>query len=242
MKRVLLLTCIFIIAILSACSANVLKADSSPEVSANITSQAPTSRSPAPGVSPEATTTVAEIISDVTFVNAKDYLSGICVELKYATEDNFTSTVLYDFTDAYLRYGTVKKLMLVQDELAAQGYSLKIWDAFRPISMQFKLWEICPDPAYVADPNKGYSSHSKGNTVDVTLVNADGSEVQMPSAFDDFSALADRDYSDVSADAAVNAKILEDAMKNNGFSAYEKEWWHFSDSDSYAVEKTFCPS
>ena len=173
--------------------------------------------------------------ADDELVRVLDYIPSVYVELKYATEDNFTGTVVYDFADAYLRYGTVRKLTGVQAELLAQGYSLKIWDAYRPVGAQFKLWEICPDPVYVANPNNGYSSHSRGNTVDVTLVLADGTEIEMPTGFDDFSALADRDYSDVPAGAAENALILENLMKDYGFNCYSGEWWHYSDSSSYPV-------
>ena len=63
---------------------------------------------------------------------------------------------------------------------------------------QFKLWEICPNPIYVANPNKGFSKHSRGNTVDITIVSLSGEKVEMPSGFDDFTKKADRDYSDVS--------------------------------------------
>lgn len=174
-------------------------------------------------------------ISDETLVTVTDYIPDIYVDLKYAGEDNFTGTVIYDFTQAQLRYGTVKKLMEVQQDLSQQGYSLKIWDAYRPVSAQFKLWEICPDPAYVANPTTGYSSHSRGSTLDVTLVMADGTEIEMPTGFDDFSAQADRDYSDVSETAAANARILESTMSEYGFVGYYAEWWHFSDSTEYPV-------
>lgn len=168
-------------------------------------------------------------------VRVKDYISTIYVDLKYATHDNFTGEIIYDFTDASLRYGTVKKLSGVQADLLEQGYSLKIWDAYRPTSAQFKLWEICPDATYVANPSTGISSHSRGNTIDVTLVRSDGSEVEMPTGFDDFSALADRDYSDISGEAAKNAMLLEQAMASHGFLCYTAEWWHYSDTDSYSV-------
>ena len=125
----------------------------------------------------------------------------------------------------------------VQAQLAQQGYSLKIWDAYRPVSAQFKLWNICPNPVYVSDPNKGFSKHSRGNTIDVTLVKADGSEIEMPSGFDDFTALADRDYSDVSKTARVNVRLLEDTMTAGGFKGYSGEWWHYSDSTDYPVIK-----
>lgn len=178
---------------------------------------------------------------DIDFVCVSDYIPSIYVELKYATADNFTGQVIYDFTAAYLRYGTVKKLVKVQDYLIKQGFSLKIWDAYRPVEAQFNLWEVCPDPQYVANPNKGYSSHSRGNTIDVTLVYLDGTEVLMPTGFDDFSKLADRDYSDNDAASADNALILETVMLNNGFTAYSGEWWHYSDTTSFLVEEAFTP-
>ena len=112
-----------------------------------------------------------------------------------------------------------------------------MWDAYRPIEAQLKLWEICPDPAYVSDPNKGYSGHCRGNTIDVTLVTADGKELEMPSGYDEFSALADRDYSDVSSAAAKNAELLESVMKKHGFKGYQAEWWHYTDTVSYRVVK-----
>ena len=117
-----------------------------------------------------------------------DYIPGIYQELMYTTDRNFTGQVIYDFSDAYLRYGTVKKLAAVSKDLAELGLSLKIWDGFRPVSAQFRLWEVCPDPAFVANPQKGHSSHSRGNTVDITLVGADGNELEMPTGFDGCSA------------------------------------------------------
>ncbi len=175
------------------------------------------------------------------FVLVSDYAPGVRADLKYAGEDNFTGQTIYGFTKAYLRYGTAQKLSSAQEALAAEGYSLLVWDAFRPVEAQFRLWEVCPDPVYVANPEKGYSSHSRGNTVDVTLTLADGSPVEMPTGFDDFSSLADRDYSDVPETAAANARLLEDVMTEHGFKPYAGEWWHFSDTDSYPVEEDFVP-
>ena len=178
---------------------------------------------------------------DRILVVVSDYLPEIPVDLKYATADNFTGQVIYDFTEVYLRYGTVAKLAAVQKDLSELGLSLKIWDAFRPVSAQYTLWEVCPDTRYVADPRKGFSNHSRGNTVDVTLVDGTGKEVVMPSEFDDFSGKADRDYSDCPTDAANNAMILQLLMEKHGFSGYQDEWWHFVDTDEYPVEKTFQP-
>lgn len=176
------------------------------------------------------------------FVRVLDYIPSARQELMYATNHNFTGQVIYDFSDAYLRYGTVKKLEAVCADLSELGLSLKIWDGFRPVSAQFKLWEVCPDPAFVANPETGFSSHSRGSTVDVTLVDETGTELEMPTGFDDFSAKADRDYSDCTETAAAHAQLLEILMEKHGFKGYSGEWWHFSDTDEYPVEQSFIPS
>lgn len=206
-----------------------LPGDSTPEAPA---SENPAPEDPAPE---EPSPTVPPEVPDETLVELSEYIPSILVELKYATEDNFTGQIIYDFENARLRYGTVKKLAEVQEELSELGLGLKIWDAYRPTAAQFALWEVCPDARYVANPINGFSSHSRGNTVDLTLVTADGEEVEMPSGFDDFSALADRDYSDVSETASANARLLEDVMTAHGFKPYSAEWWHYSDEESYPV-------
>lgn len=171
---------------------------------------------------------------DDEYVLVNKYIPDIYVELMYATDNNFTGVRIYDFTDAYLRYGTVKKLANVQKELKEQGYSLKIWDAYRPFEAQQKLWEVYPDPNYVANPANGMKKHNLGGTVDITMVAADGSIIPMPTEFDDFSLKADRNYSDIDNEEAVNnVMILQNAMENNGFTGYQGEWWDYSDTVEY---------
>ena len=171
---------------------------------------------------------------DDEYVLVNKYIPDIYVELMYATDNNFTGVRIYGFTDAYLRYGTVKKLANVQKELKEQGYSLKIWDAYRPFEAQQKLWEVYPDPNYVANPSNGMKKHNLGGTVDITMVAADGSIIPMPTEFDDFSLKADRNYSDIDNEEAVNnVMILQNAMENNGFTGYQGEWWDYSDTVEY---------
>lgn len=223
-------------------------ASSTPEPSL----EAPADPLPAPAASgdgaeaePEEGSEPAEVTESIPapedFVRVADWIPDIYTDLRYAADNNFTGQAIYDFSGAYLRYGTVQKLAAAQETVAESGCSLLIWDAFRPASAQFRLWEICPDPAYVANPEKGFSSHSRGNTVDVTLVTTDGQPVDMPTDFDDFTALADRDYSDVGDTAAANARLLESAMTAAGFRPYSAEWWHYSDTQSYPVDEQFIP-
>lgn len=175
-------------------------------------------------------------------VRVRDYIPGIREELAYATEGNFTGQQIYDFYNAYLRYGTVKKLAAVSAELEEQGLGILIWDGFRPVSAQVALWDICPDPKYVSHPVTGTRAHCRGNAVDLTLVDLEtGEKLEMPTGFDDFSALADRNYGDCTETAAENARLLETVMKKHGFKPYSAEWWHYTDTQSYPVEEAFQP-
>lgn len=178
---------------------------------------------------------------DDAFVRVLDYLPTAKQLLAYATENNFTGQVIYDFSDAFLRYGTVKKLAMAAAELEQLGYRLMIWDGFRPLTAQQALWEACPDPNYVSDPETGASSHCRGNTVDLTLVDMEGKPLEMPTDFDDFTAKADRDYDDCTEEAAANAALLEQVMETHGFTGYSKEWWHFTDTQDYPVAEDFLP-
>ncbi|HOV69812.1 MAG TPA: M15 family metallopeptidase, partial [Clostridia bacterium] len=141
---------------------------------------------------------------------------------------------------------TAEKILLVQKDLLKQGYSLKIWDAYRPESAQDVLKKYAkengiPD-VYFADDSK----HSKGTAVDVTLVNAEsGMPIEMPSDFDDFTGKGNRG-SKMSAEAAANLKILTDTMKKYGFRCINIEWWHYDlpntlsyPSFDYDLAKTF---
>lgn len=190
-------------------------------------------------VLPEATTLTPR---DEELVRVVDYIPDILTDLKYATANNFTGQVIYDFQDVFLRYGTVKKLKAAQEAFGEAGLRLKIWDGFRPVSAQFKLWEACPDSNFVANPSTGFSNHSRGNAVDVTLVDENGLELEMPTEFDNFSAKADRDYSDCTDIQRGNAMLLQDTMEHNGFNGYFGEWWHFNDTDRYEPEESFDPA
>ena len=179
---------------------------------------------------------------DGDFVRIADYVPDARVELPYATQDNFTGTQIYEFTDAYLRYGTLKKLAQAAARLREMGYGLLIWDGYRPVYAQQKLWDVCPDPNYVSKPGTGTQAHCRGIAVDLTLYDLETGELlEMPSGFDEFSALGDRDYSDCTAAARANAQLLQDVMESCGFKPYSGEWWHFSDTDMFDIEYEFDP-
>jgi len=197
------------------------------------------------GTEPEATQPPMPIPEpdDSDFVRIADYISDAKIELPYATVNNFTGYRIYDFDDAYLRYGSVKKLQKVSAALREYGIGLIIWDAFRPVAAQAALWEVCPDPTYVSNPKTGRRTHCRGNTVDISVYDLEsGEELKVPTGFDNFTVYADRDYSDCAPDAAANARLLEQLMKENGFKPYFGEWWHFEDETDYPVEESFYPT
>lgn len=176
-------------------------------------------------------TKVTPKVSPLDMVNLAEFIPEIQIDLRYATPNNFTGAIIYEDDIAYLRRGTAEKLKAAQAEFVTHGYTIKVWDAYRPPAAQFKLWEKVPDARFVINPHKGYSYHSRGVAVDVTLVDEKGREVIMPTGFDDFTARANRDYSDLDQETAANARFLEEIMVKHGFSSIYYEWWHFIDSD-----------
>jgi D-alanyl-D-alanine dipeptidase len=164
-------------------------------------------------------------------VDVQKAIPGIVLDIRYATTNNFTGQQLYPFSKCYLRRAAATKLRAAQAELAAMGYGLKIFDGYRPLSVQWKMWEIYPHPGYVADPRKG-SRHNRGAAVDVTLIRlADGAELLMPTPYDDFTEKAHRDFMDLPAEAIRNRELLEQVLTKHGFVGLKTEWWHFDDKD-----------
>jgi D-alanyl-D-alanine dipeptidase len=164
----------------------------------------------------------------VDMIDIKEMNPRIIVDLKYATENNFTKRRLYDLNRCFLRKSTAVKLQTVQRELEGMDLGLKAWDCYRPLSVQMALWEITPDERYVADPRKG-SRHNRGSAVDVTLVDSKGNELQMPTAFDDFTPRAHHDYMNLPEGAIRNRVLLKRVMEKAGFSPLPEEWWHYDD-------------
>lgn len=164
------------------------------------------------------------------FLNVLTIDPNIIIDLRYATTNNFTHQKIYDFTTAIARTNTVKKLGLAAKLLEQQGYRLKIWDAYRPVAAQAKLFEVYPDPNFVLPPNPNVS-HQKGVTFDLTLTDLDGNELEMQSAFDEFNETASRSYKGRTPLQQKHYDILNDAMTSAGFIGYPEEWWDYRDAD-----------
>jgi len=154
----------------------------------------------------------------------------IILDLRYATENNFTHHKLYPVARCLLRREPAESLSAVQKELQTRGLGLKIFDGYRPLSIQKKLWEAVPDDRYVANPAKG-SRHNRGAAVDLTLVDSLGNELAMPTPFDNFTEKAHCNYKKLPRKVLRNRALLQQVMERHGFWRMETEWWHFDFHD-----------
>ena len=177
-------------------------------------------------------------------VNVQEIDPTIRVELKYSTTDNFVKKDVYgDLTKAYLQPEMARRLAKASALLQKShpGYRLLIYDAARPNSVQYLLWDALDDlkipeskkPMYVADPKKG-SNHNFGCAIDLTVADASGKPLDMGTKYDYFGPLAyPRSETEMLRQGKLtplqiaNRKILRGVMTQSGFSVNTTEWWHF---------------
>ncbi len=162
-----------------------------------------------------------------SLVDIKTINPSIIVDLRYATTHNFTKQKIYTSMTCFLHKDTAHALDTIQKELAKRQLGLKIWDGYRSLAAQKKLWTICPDANYVCPPHKG-GRHTRGTAVDVTLVDLkNNKELAMPTEFDNFTRKAWSEYQELSDDVKKNRTLLHTLMKKHGFESLKTEWWHF---------------
>ena len=164
----------------------------------------------------------------------------IRLDIRYATSNNFLGTPLYEEARAFLQRPAAEAVVRVHRALAAKGYGLLIYDAYRPWYITKIFWDATPPDKhqYVADPAHG-SRHNRGCAVDLTLFDrSTGRAVEMPSGYDEMSERAHPDYSGGTSEQRKNRALLRSVMEAEGFTVYEFEWWHFDYRDwhSYAVQ------
>ncbi|RTY67167.1 M15 family metallopeptidase [Flavobacterium sp. LB2P53] len=167
------------------------------------------------------------ISNDTLFVNLKEYSQDFLYDMKYATTDNFLNAKVYDCAECFLRLKTIRALVEANEKFMEKGYKIKIFDCYRPLDIQKKMWEIVPNPKYVANPSKG-SIHNRGGAVDLTLVNSSGKELDMGTGFDFFGVEASHDYPTVSHTVKANRNLLKITMISSGFNSFDSEWWHYN--------------
>ena len=160
------------------------------------------------------------------FVRLKDLSPDFVYELKYATPDNFLKQAVYDCGECYLRKSTAEALVKANEAFKQLGYRIKLFDCYRPLRVQKKMWKILPGTHYVANPAKG-SKHNRGAAVDLTLVDAQGKELNMGTPFDFFGKEAHHTYTQHSKEVLENRKLLKETLDKFNFKSIYSEWWHY---------------
>ena len=163
------------------------------------------------------------------FVDVRSVVPNAVIDLRYATPNNFTGMPLYPADARCLVHESmVPGLAAAAKALGSRGDVLVFWDCYRPHAVQVKMFDVVPNPAWVARPGPYAKSHEAGRSVDVTIASPQQRLADMGTDFDDFSPRALAFATDgVSADEQANRARLRDAMGAGGLSVYSGEWWHF---------------
>lgn len=166
----------------------------------------------------------------IPLVDIKSVDPTIVIDLRYGGPNNIAGRALYPpGTTALVRPEVAQRLGIAQKFLRRYNYALKIWDAYRPRSVQTQLWQASRNNDYVADPEAGAGSlHAWGVAVDATLTDTWNRPVRMPTDFDDFTPAAMWKYQGTDPAIRTHLHMLQIAMRDAGFYGLRSEWWHFT--------------
>jgi len=186
----------------------------------------------APGVATAAPGSEVPALSEPAraagFVDVRSAVPDAFIDLRYATANNFVGEQLYPSNARCLVHESLAPgLATAAAELRSRGRRLVFWDCYRPHNVQVRMFEVVPNPNWVARPGTQARSHETGRSVDVTTADAQGRLSEMGTGFDDFSPTATAYAEGISARAADERVSLREAMKSGGLSPYSGEWWHF---------------
>ena len=176
-------------------------------------------------------------INDFIFVDEEMLkIEKIYKNFVYSTNNNFVGKAVYpEDMPVIMNKNVWEKLKKINNELKEIGKSITIYDAYRPIQIQRLFWDYFyevhgyHDETLVANPDK-YGTHNiKINAIDMFITNLDGSSLELPCEFDDFSEKANIYYDKCSKEAAENRDLLISTAQKHGLIVNESEWWHFID-------------
>ena len=158
---------------------------------------------------------------------------GFAYDIRYAGKNNFLKKAFYDCAACYLRPEVAQALREANHYFCELGYKILLYDCYRPVSAQKKMWAAFPNPQYVANPYTSGSVHNRGAAVDISLIKLDGSAVNMGTDHDFFGAEAHIDYKKLPKEVRENRKLLQKGMRLFGFKTIRTEWWHFNFKKNY---------
>lgn len=166
--------------------------------------------------------------SGAPLVDAVALIPDALLDVRYATADNIAGRPLYPAARCLLLPGPARRLVRAAARLRAQGFRLVLHDCYRPLSVQRALWAVMPKAGFVADPATG-SHHNRGAAVDLSLADAAGRPVAMPTGYDAFEPRARAGATAGIAPSALrHRRALRAAMEAEGFRVNPAEWWHFN--------------
>lgn len=150
----------------------------------------------------------------------------------FATDNNVTEAPLYRRPVPVLQRSMAEKLRDAAAEFAEDGYTIKIYDVYRPYSVQFILYDIVKNGSYISNPYKGASNHNRAGAIDMTLIGPDGVELDFPTPMHTFDSTANRNCKTWTEEQSKNVDYMTEVMERHGFKRISSEWWHFSDTDA----------
>ena len=151
----------------------------------------------------------------------------VIFDIIYATDKNVTGKALYSKPNCFLHKDAAHCLLDSINLAKKQNLKIKIYDAFRPLEAQRALWNKFPDPEFVSNPDSGNTPHCRGIAIDMTLVDHNNKELDMGTAFDDFTKKSHHGNTQISKEAQENRLILLDIMTNSNWQYNPNEWWHY---------------
>ncbi|MEZ4857654.1 MAG: M15 family metallopeptidase [Flavobacteriaceae bacterium] len=172
-------------------------------------------------------------LSQHSLVDITTLSSQFEFEIRYATPANFMGETLYPCAKCLLQTEVAHALNKANEYFCEKGYKIKVYDCYRPLDIQKKMWKKVPNAAYVANPYGKGSIHNRGAAVDITLVTLEGCYIDMGSDYDYFGKEAHIDNLHFSKEIVNHRKLLLEGMKKFGFQPIRTEWWHFSFQKNY---------
>lgn len=173
-------------------------------------------------------------LADTVMVEIIKWDKSFILDIRYATPDNFMKEAVYPCAKCLLRKRVAQALIAANNEFKEKGYRIKIFDGYRPLSVQWILWNKTTNKNYVANPRTG-SNHNRGRAVDLTLVDQNGEQIDMGTAYDFFGKRANHTYTNLPKNVVENRLLLKNIMLKHGFTSIRSEWWHYNFKTRYPL-------
>lgn len=173
---------------------------------------------------------------DGGLIDVRRYTDKIAIDLLFAQDENLLGYNVYGEDICMLQKKTLDKLLIAQEKFEEDGYTIIIYDAYRPYSVTVLLYEKYQDSKYVS--SYGGSVHNRGAAMDMSLLDSKGRPVEMPSPMHTLNAYSNRSSIQMYQIAKWNMDYMEEVMLDSGFTSIRSEWWHFNDADYTQYRKT----